>query len=122
MPPWRIALRRNGAVMGDMRWRAAGVGTAAVGMSLSRVPRGVGVVMRGRLRGRFSASYLVVFAAALIATILAGAGRAQAQVDATISLTKTASPTTFSAAGQVINYTYHVTNDAGSAREVNNIP
>ena len=42
-------------------------------------------------------------------------------MQATISLTKAASPTTYTAAGQLINYTYHVTNDAGSAREVNGI-
>jgi uncharacterized repeat protein (TIGR01451 family) len=77
--------------------------------------------MRGPFRGRFGALHIVVFAAALVAISLAGAGRAQAQQSATISLTKTATPSTYSAAGVVINYTYHVTNDASSIDYVDTI-
>ena len=68
--------------------------------------------MRGPFRGRLGVLYIAVFTAALVAISLAGAGRAQAQQN-DWDLIKTANPTTYTAAGQVITYTYVIVNNRG---------
>jgi len=79
-------------------------------MSLRSVgKRGCACVSGAVLIVRFAA----VFATGLIAGLSGLPSQAHARDDPSISLTKTASPTTYSAAGQVITYTYVVTLNSG---------
>ena len=68
-------------------------------------------------RHSFNVSLAAVFGVTLIAGLSALPHQAHANdlVPLSISLTKTASPTTYSAAGQVITYTYVVMNDEPGA-------
>ena len=69
-----------------------------------------GVHAAGR-RLRHWRAAAMVFAAILCAGLLAPVDQAAAQVVGNWTFTKAASPTTYSAAGQVINYTYVLTNN-----------
>jgi Autotransporter beta-domain len=64
-------------------------------------------------RCRFHVTAVIAFLAVLVGALLVMHGQAVAQPSGW-TLTKTPNPTTYTAAGQIINYTYVITNSTGS--------